>query len=67
MSESNLSMVELARRNGVDDVLTLAKIERAEYIAELLHTSGCWIKRIIVAATQGLSHSLHTAFSRHAH
>lgn len=63
MNEANLSMVEIARRNGCTDVVTLAKIERAEYISELLHSALTWIGR----KCSTIAHEVAALFVRHAH
>ncbi|WP_010323397.1 hypothetical protein [Marinobacterium stanieri] len=69
MSNSNesLSTVELARLSGVDDAVALAKIERAEHVAEMLNAAGSWIKQVVVSAAGSVSHAVHNVFTRHAH
>ncbi|KEA64541.1 hypothetical protein ADIMK_0994 [Marinobacterium lacunae] len=63
MNEENLTLVEIARRNGCEDPVTLAKIERAEYVSELIHGLFSWIAR----TASHVAHDASALFARHAH
>jgi diphthamide synthase (EF-2-diphthine--ammonia ligase) len=63
MVEENLTTVEIARRNGCEDIRVLAEIERAEYISELLHSGFSWISRKV----SNIAHDISALFQRHAH
>lgn len=63
MVEKELSIAEMVRRNGCDDDQMLAQIERAEYIAELIHSAYRWVTRGLSILTQEISGLFH----RHAH
>lgn len=63
MADKDVSIVELARRNGCDDIQVLAQIERAEYISELIHTSYGWVS----GKLGNVMHEISALFHRHAH
>ncbi|WP_188750251.1 hypothetical protein [Marinobacterium zhoushanense] len=63
MNEENLTIAEIARRNGCEDPVLLAKIERAEYISGLIHDLCSWISRSV----SHLAHDVSSLFHRHAH
>ncbi len=67
MSNSKLNTVDLTRLSEVNEAVALAKIERAEHVAELLNAAGSWVKRVIVSAFSSLTHSAGSASTRHAH
>lgn len=63
MAEQNLTTSEIARRNGCEDPIVLAQIERAEYIAELIHGLTSWVSSKVSHA----AHEVSALFHRHAH
>jgi hypothetical protein len=63
MVEENLTTVEIARRNGCEDIRILAELERAEYLAGLIHDLCSWVARKVSI----VAHDISALFYRHAH
>jgi len=63
MNEENLTLAEIARRNGCNDPIVLAKIERAEFISGLIHDGYTWVAGKIARIAQDIG----VLFHRHAH
>lgn len=63
MAEENLTTAEIARRNGCEDPIVLAQIERAEYLAALIHGLTSWVATKVAQ----VAHDVSALFHRHAH